>query len=344
VGNRLNLVKSMEKENFVVIGSNCFSGACFIDHILKDNPAATVTAVSRSAEYSSLFLPYKKTASNRVQFHQLNLNDDTERIVSIIKNSGTDYIVNFAAQGMVAESWNNPTQWFQTNCIGLMKLADRLTAEKVPLKRFVQVSSPEVYGTSAGETEKEAHYMPSSPYAASKAAGDLSLYPYYLHKGLPVVYTRATNVYGPYQQPYRIIPRSIIFIREGLNIQLHGGGKAAKSYIHIRDVCDATLRIARNGKNGEIYHISPDNQGISIHDLVEKICVCMGRKMEECVEMVAERFGQDDAYIINSAKIRQELGWRPLVTLEEGIDEVITWVEEHYAELIKMPLHYIHKP
>jgi dTDP-glucose 4,6-dehydratase len=333
----------MEKENFVVIGSNCFSGACFIDHILKDNPAATVTAVSRSAEYENLFLPYKKIASNRVQFHQLNLNDDTEKIVSIIRDFETDYIVNFAAQGMVAESWSNPEQWFQTNCFGLMKLADRLTAENVPLKRFVQVSSPEVYGASTGETEEEAHYKPSSPYAASKAAGDLSLYPYYLHKGLPVVYTRATNVYGPYQQPYRIIPRSILFIKKGLKIQLHGGGRAVKSYIHIRDVCDATLKIARNGRNGEVYHISPDNHGISIHDLVGKICTRMGRKMEGCVEIVAERFGQDDTYVINSDKLRQELGWHSLVSLEEGLDEVITWVEENYTELRKLPFHYIHK-
>ena len=337
------MAQSKEREHFVIIGSNCFSGACFIDYLLKDNPAAIVTAVSRSAEYADFFLPYKKTAPERVHFHQLNLNDDTERIFSIVREAEADYIVNFAAQGMVAESWSNPGQWFQTNCISLMKLADRLTAERVPLKRFVQVSSPEVYGASAGEAEDKAHYRPSTPYAASKAAGDLSLYPYYLHKGFPVVYTRATNVYGPYQQPYRIIPRTALFIKAGLKVQLHGGGRAVKSYMHIDDVCDATLQIARNGRNGEVYHISPDGQGISIHDLVEKICARMGRQMEGCVEMVAERFGQDAAYVINSDKVRQEFGWRPRVGLDEGLDGVIAWVEAYHAELMKMPRQYVHK-
>lgn len=334
----------MEKEHFVVIGSNSFSGAWFIDSVLRENPAARMIGISRSAEAGGLFLPYKKSAPERVAFQQFNLNDDPARIVDIAREFEADYIVNFAAQGMVAESWSNPEHWFRTNCLGLMRLAQGLTEAGVKLKRFVQVSSPEVYGTSSGEKEDECRLRPSTPYAASKAAGDLSLYPYFIHQGLPVVYTRATNVYGPCQQPYRIIPRTILFLKMGRKVQLHGGGRAVKSYLHIRDVCDATLRVARKGRNGEVYHISSDGNGISIHDLVAKICRRMGRKMEDCVELVAERAGQDAAYVINSDKIRRELGWRPRISLDEGIGEVIAWVEENYAELQKVPQQYIHQP
>lgn len=334
----------MVKEHFIVIGSNSFSGAWFIDTVLRDNPAARIMAISRSAESGGLFLPYRKTAPERVTFQQLDLNKDTDRIVATVTDFRADYIINFAAQGMVAESWSNPEHWFQTNCVGLMRLAHELTSAGVALKRFVQVSSPEVYGESRGEREEECRFRPSTPYAASKAAGDLSLYPFFLHRGLPLVYTRATNVYGPCQQPYRIIPRTVLFLMAGRKVQLHGGGTAVKSYLHIRDVCDATLRVARMGHNGEVYHISPDGGGISIHDLVEKICLRMGKSMDECVEEVAERFGQDAAYVIDSAKIRRELGWRPRTGLNEGLAEVITWVEDNYQELRNVPQQYVHKP
>lgn len=343
MASRLSPDNLMQKENFVVIGSNSFSGAHFIDYVLRDNPSAMIAAVSRSDEYESIFLPYKQTAPARVRFHQLNLNYDTDRIVSLAQELEADYIVNFAAQGMVAESWENPEQWFQTNCISLVTLADRLVHEKVNLKRFVQISSPEVYGSSRGETEENVRFSPSSPYAAAKAAGDLGLYPFFLHKGLPLVYTRATNVYGRCQQPYRIIPRIVLAVRNGEKMQLHGGGRAVKSYIHIRDVCDATLRAARNGRNGEVYHISPDGNGISIYDLVEKICGRMGQKMDDYVEIANERPGQDPAYVINSDKIRRELDWCPQIRLEEGIDEVISWVDDNYTELSEVPHQYVHK-
>ena len=331
-----------QQEKFIIIGSNSFSGASFIDYVLNDNPEAKVVGVSRSPEHKSCFLPYKKNSTGRFKFYQLDLNKQLEEIMSVIKEFQPDYIVNFAAQGMVAQSWEAPEQWFQTNCIALMNLANRLTSEQY-LKRYVQISSPEVYGSCNYLKEEDAKLNPSTPYAASKACGDLSLYPFFLNKGFPLVYTRATNVYGPYQQLYRIIPRSVLFIKKGVKIPLQGGGKAVKSYIHIKDVCDATLRIARNGRNGEVYHISPNGEGTSIYALVKIICEKLGRKVEDCIEVVGDRVGQDTMYVIDSSKIRRELRWNPLISLDQGIDDVIAWVEEYYNELINTPMDYIHK-
>ena len=331
------------KEKFIVIGSNCFSGSSFVDYVLRDNPDAEVIGISRSAEYKDFFLPYKEIDSNRFRFYQLDLNSQIDEIMSLIRDNRPDYIINFAAQGMVAQSWQNPDQWFRTNCLAIMNLANNLVSENY-LKRYVQISSPEVYGSCSGLKEEEASLRPSTPYAASKACGDLSLYPFFLNKGLPLVYTRATNVYGPYQQLFRIIPRTIIYIKKVKKIQLHGGGKAVKSYIHIRDVCDATLKIARDGRNGEVYHISPGNGGVSIYNLVQMICRKMDKNPEDCVEMVEDRFGQDAEYEIDSTKVRKELCWKPTIDLDKGVSEVIVWIEKYYNELIETPMDYIHKP
>tara|TARA_Y100001960_G_scaffold333548_1_gene439321 strand:+ start:2355 stop:3359 length:1005 start_codon:yes stop_codon:yes gene_type:complete len=331
-----------EKEKFVVIGSNSFSGACFSDYVLKDNPSAEIIGISRSPEYKDCFLPYKKSGIDRFSFHQLDLNRDGDKIVKMIREVCPDYIVNFSAQGMVAESWSQPRQWFQTNCLGIINLVHELK-EDAYLKRYVQISSPEVYGSCSGKITEDAPLNPSTPYAASKASGDLSIIPYFKNYNFPLIFTRATNVYGAYQQLYRIIPRTILYIKMGQKIQLHGGGKAVKSYIHIRDVCAATLGLIRSGINGEIYNISPDDDGVSIHHLVKMVAEKMGRKLDDCVTISDDRLGQDPFYRIDSSKVREETGWRPKIAIDEGIDEVIEWIEEHFHELRKLPLDYIHK-
>ncbi len=334
------------KEKFVIIGSNSFSGSSFINYILKTNPEAKVVGLSRSQEYKECFLPYNKLGSNNFHFYQYNLNYQLNDIMTLIIEFKPDYIVNFAAQGMVGQSWNEPDQWFRTNCLGIMNLANCLSNEprvKTFIKRYVQISTPEVYGTVSGKVSENQPLNPSTPYAASKAAGDLSLIPFFINKELPVVFTRATNVYGPYQQLYRIIPRTIFFIKIGKKIPLQGGGKAVKSYIHIRDVCDATLRISRDGCNGEIYHISPDGEGISIYNLIERICNKLGKNFEDCVDIVEDRLGQDPSYVIDSTKVREELDWLPVMSLDAGIDEVINWVDEYSDQLMNSPQDYIHK-
>jgi len=331
------------KEKIIVLGSNSFSGASFVDYVLNDNPQAVVTAISRSNEYHDVFLPYKNNNSGRVNFHCLDLNIHLDEIIDVIKNIHPDYIVNFSAQGMVGQSWEAPEQWFRTNCLALMSLANALKEEKY-LKRFVQISSPEVYGSCQGIIKEDNPLNPSTPYAASKAAGDLSLLPFFKNFDFPLIYTRATNVYGPHQALYRIIPRSIVAIKKGDRIPLHGGAVAVKSYIHIRDVCAATLAIARKGKNGEVYHISPGNGGISIKEVVRLICEKLGKDFDSCVKIMSERLGQDAFYIIDSAKIRNELNWKPEVGFEQGLNEVILWVEENFDELQKFPREYIHKP
>jgi dTDP-glucose 4,6-dehydratase len=161
--------------------------------------------------------------------------------------------------------------------------------------------------------------------------------------GLPVVSTRAANVYGPGQQLYRIIPRTIFFLITGKQLQLHGGGISTRSFIHMDDVSNATWLIANKAPVGETYHISSDRI-VPIRDLVQMICDRLHKDFGSAVEVVGERLGKDSAYWLNSQKLRSSLGWADTISLEDGIAHTIDWVQRHLADLQQQPANYIHKP
>jgi dTDP-glucose 4,6-dehydratase len=199
-----------------------------------------------------------------------------------------------------------------------------------------------VYGTCEGTVSESAPLDPSTPYAASKAAADLLLRAYVKSRNFPLVTIRATNVYGAHQQLFKIIPRSVIYAKMGRPIELHGGGRAVKSYIHIRDVSRGELAAMEHGRDGELYHLSPDH-GYAVKDVVRTICEALGTSFSAATVSVAERLGQDAAYVIDSTKARTELGWMPRVSLREGIAQVISWVETFWDEIVQQPLTYVHK-
>lgn len=327
-------------EKAVIIGSNSFSGSHFVDYALSNG--LDVVGISRSKEPHPLFLPYKKKQNINFRFYQLDLNYDLEQIMETINDFQPDYVVNFAAQSMVAESWKQPEDWFQTNTVANVKLHDQLRKCEF-LKKYVHVSTPEVYGTCHGLIQENTSYNPSTPYAVSRAAADMSLMSFYKAYDFPVVFTRAANVYGPGQQLYRIIPRTILFFMISEKLQLHGGGHSVRSFIHIHDVADGTLKVARDAKPGEIFHFSTC-RNISIRSLVELIAKQMCVSFEDYVEVVDERPGKDSAYLLDSAKSKETLGWNDQISLEQGIEETIAWVRDSLDELKKQPFDYIHKP
>jgi len=328
------------KKKVVVIGSNSFSGSDFVDLLIEEGKYSVV-GISRSSEKSSLFLPYKRHQNPDFKFYQMDMNKDMPKILDLIRDLEADYVVNFAAQSEVAPSWKNPDHWFTTNAVGITRLANGLKDMK-SLKRYVHISSPEVYGTCEGIVKENAPLNPSTPYAASKAAGDMSLFTFVKNFNFPLVMIRSTNVYGAHQQLFKIIPRSVIYIKSGKTIELHGGGKAVKSYIHIRDISLGELAVMENGKSGEIYHLSPDG-GIAIKDVVKLICDKMGQEFSQATKVVAERLGQDKAYVIDSTKARNEFNWTNEISIDQGINGVVDWVENNWEQIQKEPLAYIHK-
>ncbi len=327
-------------ERIFVVGSNSFSGAHFVDYALSEG--CEVIGASRSPEPDPVFLPYKNRQDAGFRFYQLDLNHDAAAMAELIGDFKPEYVVNFASQSMVAESWRNPEHWFQTNVVATIKFHDLLRQFDF-VKKYVHVSTPEVYGTCEGIVKESTSYNPSTPYAVSRAAADMSLMSFWKAYGFPVAFTRAANVYGPGQQLYRIIPRTILFFLTGRKLQLQGGGASVRSFIHIRDVADGTLRVARRASPGEIFHLST-SRNISIRDLVAMIARFLGVDFDKHVEVVGERLGKDAAYLLDSAKARSILGWNDTVSLEKGIEETAKWVKDNLKVLEKQNPDYVHKP
>jgi dTDP-glucose 4,6-dehydratase len=320
---------SQEKRIFV-IGSNSFSGASFVSHCLREG--WEVLGTSRSAEAHPVFLPYRWQRTpeelSRFRFAQLDLNLHTKELLDAIADFGASYVVNFAAQSMVAESWEHPDHWYQTNVVANVRLHEGL--RKMPgLKKYVHVSTPEVYGSCSGDVREDAPFNPSTPYAASRAACDLHLQTFIRQYNFPAVFTRAANVFGPGQQLYRIVPRTLLFLALGQKLELHGGGHSVRSFIHIDDVSDGTLRAALEGSPGDVF--------------VALMCDQAGVKFEDFAEIVADRPGKDSAYLLDVSLARAKLGWQDQVSLEEGIADTKRWIDSNLGTLREQPASYIHK-
>ena len=324
-----------------VIASNSFTGAHFVHHAIKNG--YRVIGISRSKENSSVMLPYRyRSTVENFTFYQLDLNHDIEEIIRIADNEKPTIIANFAAQGEVRNSWKYPEQWYQTNCMAVVRLTNELRKRDY-IEKYVTSSTPEVYGSSEKNLIENHNYFPSTPYAASKLAGDLHLITLFKRYQFPVVFTRSANVYGIHQQLYRIIPRTIIYLKLGKTIELHGSGEAVRSFVNIRDVADATLKVAENGIAGETYHISTQKEETSIKSLVELICSMMDCNFSDSVKLIDENYGQDAIYSLNSDKIRNQLGWKPKISFEEGIQEMIKWIDANWDIIRNMQLKYVHK-
>jgi len=328
-------------EKFLILGSNSFSGSYFCKHLA--GLGYDVLATSRSVEPHIAFLPYKwSKQEGSVRFFQIDINSDLERLSEILKIERPTHIVNFAAQSMVGESWINPDHWMMTNVVSTVRLHEVLRKYEA-LERYIHVTTPEVYGSTDGWIKESNVFNPSTPYAVSRAAGDMSLNTYFQNYNFPVVFTRAANVYGPGQQLYRLIPRTIYAALTGKKLRLDGGGKSTRVFIHMEDVSEATFRVARSGTLGDTYHISGHHQ-VSIRSCVELIVQTLEKDFDECVEFAPERLGKDAAYLLDSSKIRDQLGWADRVTLKDGIADTLKWLRnfEEYLPLLKSS--YEHKP
>ena len=327
----------------LVLGSNSFSGAGFVRYLLQQG--LDVIGASRSPEAAEVFLSYKwltKEQQARFRFIQLDLNHDLEKLEQLIRDEHIQVIANFAAQSMVGESWDKPDDWMQTNVVSVARLAERLRHIDF-LEKYVHVTTPEVYGSTDGWISEDTPFNPSTPYAVSRAAGDMLFKIYRETYGLPLVSTRAANVYGPGQRLYRIIPRTIFFLLTGRMLELHGGGVSTRSFIHIDDVSTATWQIAQHAPVGETYHISTDRI-IAIKDLVALICEKLNKPFDANVKVVGERLGKDSAYWLKSEKLRAKLGWADTIGLEQGLDGTLDWAQSHLSELTTQPMQYVHKP
>ncbi len=237
--------------------------------------------------------------------------------------SGLDAVVNFAAESHVDRSIHGAAEFVRTNVVGVQVLLD--LARKHPVRRFLQVSTDEVYGSlgPTGKFTETTPLAPSSPYSASKTGADLLVHSYHHTFGVPTLITRCSNNYGPYQFPEKLIPLFVTNLLAGQKVPVYGDGMNVRDWIHVDDHCEAILTVLEKAEPGTVYNIGGDCELPNI-EITKRILKHLGRN-ESSIQYVKDRPGHDRRYAMDISRITRELGWRPRIAFERGIAETIDW-------------------
>lgn len=315
-------------KNILVTGGAGFIGSNFVKYILK--------------KYDYTIINYDKLtyAGNLENLTDIEKHPNykfvkgdicgKETVEKTLKDFSIDTIVNFAAESHVDRSILGSREFIVTNVLGTQTLLD--VAKTTGIEKYLQVSTDEVYG-SLPEDKKEIKFTEktpittNSPYSASKASADLLCNAYYHTHSFPVLITRCSNNYGPYQFPEKLIPLMIAKALDGQKLPVYGDGKNVRDWLYVEDHCSAICEVLHKGKIGDVYNIGGNNEWYNI-DIVKIILKLLG-KTEEQISYVKDRPGHDRRYAIDSSKIQAELGWRPAFQFEGGIEATIKWYVEN---------------
>ncbi len=301
----------------LVTGGLGFIGSNFILKLLEhdDIKITNVDAELFGSDHRNLSEVKDNDNYNFVKGNISNKNFMEEQITKC------DAVVNFAAESFVDRSINDANPFLVSNIRGAFTILDIITKQK---KRLVQISTDEVFGSlSVGTADEESKFNPSSPYAATKAAAELLINSYSTTFDTDVIITRCTNNFGPRQFIEKLIPKIIVLANKNLKIPIYGQGKNIRDWIYVDDHCDAVKKVLLNGKSGESYNVSADNEVDNI-TIVKKILSIMD-KSDELIEFVEDRPGHDFRYSMNSKKISDELDWKVKTNFDEGLRKTVQW-------------------
>jgi len=311
-------------KNIIVTGGAGFIGSNFIKYMLNnyDYNIYNFDKLTYAGNLENL------TDIEKNPNYKFVKGDICDRAVveKTVKENNIDTIIHFAAESHVDRSILGSEEFIVTNVLGTQVLLD--VAKDVGLEKYLQVSTDEVYG-SLPEDKKEIKFTEktpittNSPYSASKAAADLLCNAYYHTHKLPVLITRCSNNYGPYQFPEKLIPLMIAKAKDGEKLPVYGDGKNVRDWLYVEDHCSAICEVLHKGKLGEVYNIGGNNEWYNI-DIVKLILKKLD-KSEDQISYVKDRPGHDRRYAIDSTKIQTELGWKPKHQFEDGIEKTIQW-------------------
>lgn len=309
----------------LVFGGAGFIGSNFIRKVLAENPKTSVVCVD-SLTYAGNRENLKELPKERFVFVKGDITD-TPHMTRVFKKNAPAYVINFAAESHVDRSIHGGAgEFIRTNVLGTTVLLDALR-QTPSVKKFVQVSTDEVYGALSLASKKkfteQSPLAPNSPYAASKASADLVARSYYVTYALPVVVTRCSNNYGPYQHPEKLIPYSITRLMEGKPIAIYGDGKYVRDWIHVEDHCSALVLALLKGVPGEVYNVGADEEVDNL-TLAERMLAYFEKDKSEIV-FVKDRPGHDRRYAIDASKIKRELGWKPKYAFRSSFGPTIAW-------------------
>ncbi len=309
----------------LVTGGAGFIGSNFVHHVLREHPEDEVVVFDLLTYAGNLENLKDAEANPQYRFVKGDI-ADPEAADPLVAEC--DAVVHFAAESHVDRSIMEPSAFVRTNVIGTQVLLD--AARNHRGKRFHHVSTDEVFGAlgpNDAPFSEVTPYDPRSPYSASKAGSDHLVRAYFHTYGLPVTISNCSNNYGPYHFPEKLIPLSITNLLEGKNVPVYGDGKQVRDWLHVEDHCRAIDLVLRKGGIGETYCVGGNGERENI-DIVRTLLDILGQS-EDRIEYVKDRPGHDRRYAIDFSKIRNELGWEPSVTLDEGLRQTVEWFKAH---------------
>jgi dTDP-glucose 4,6-dehydratase len=309
-------------KNLLVTGGAGFIGSNFVRHILKSHAGVNVVNYDKLTYAGNLENLAEIAQDPRYSFVKGDI-CDREFVDKTFRSQNIDTVVHFAAESHVDRSIMGAGVFVQTNVFGTQVLLD--VSRDAGVGRFIHVSTDEVYGSLGpkGKFTETTPLHPNSPYSASKAGSDLLALAYHHTFGLPVIVTRCSNNYGPYQFPEKLIPLMVVNAIDGRALPVYGDGLNVRDWLHVGDHCAAIDHVLQRGVPGEVYNIGGNNEWNNI-DIVKLILKLVGRP-ETLISYVKDRLGHDRRYAIDPSKIRQDLQWEPAHTFERGLQETVDW-------------------
>ncbi len=318
-------------QRVLVTGGAGFIGSNFVHWALANWPEAHVVNLDALTYAGNLANLDAVKDDPRYAFVHGDIGDAAllDRVLGGAAGGPVDAVINFAAESHVDRSLMSSEPFVRTNIVGTQELLD--AARRHGVDRFLQVSTDEVYGSlgAEGAFTEATPLAPNSPYSASKAAADLLCRAYYHSFGMPVMISRCSNNYGPWQFPEKVIPLFVTNLFEDRKVPLYGDGLNVRDWIFVEDHCAALGAILDKGTPGEVYNIGADCELANI-DLTKRILAACG-KDESSIEYVKDRPGHDRRYAIDSSKIRRELGWQPAHAFDDALARTVQWYREHEA-------------
>lgn len=330
----------MAGKTYCILGGGGAFGIQTALYLLDNAEPEKVVGVGRSPLRPEPFtLGIEKC--DRYEYKKAHLLREPEYSRVLLERMRPDVIINFAAQGEGAASWEQSWRFFDTNASALVRLYEALS-QSLPDTHFIHIGTSELYGSVNAPAREDAPIVPSSPYAASKAAFDLYLLAMIREgRAMPTTILRPCNCYCPGQLLHRIVPRTIVSGLLGRKVPLHGGGKAEKSYMHTRDLARA-IHLVNEGDARElrpVYNLGPRTP-ISIRQLGEWCASVLDVEFSDLFDVAPERPGQDARYWLNSSAAQRDLKWEPEVSLVAGLNEVRDWAEHYLDQLSDWPTDY----
>jgi dTDP-glucose 4,6-dehydratase len=313
---------------FLVTGGAGFIGSAFVRFLLESARPSIVVNLDKLTYAGNLenLAPVADDARYRFVHGDIC---DSKLVNELVSETRPDVIVNFAAESHVDRSILSPAPVFETNLRGTFTLLEAARLHPVP--RFLHVSTDEVYGSieMSYEADETHPLRPSSPYSASKAGSDLLALSYFVTYRLPVIVTRASNNYGPYQFPEKLIPLMISNAIEDQPLPIYGDGMQVRDWLYVDDHCRALLAVIEQGREGEIYNIG-GSRALPNIEVVKRILDAVGRP-HSLMQTVKDRPGHDRRYALSSEKLMREIGWKPDKRFEEGLQATIDWYRRNAA-------------